>query len=101
MILYNITFNVELEVEQSWLAHMRESYIPEVMRTGLFTESRMFRLLQEPENDGCTYAVQFSADTLGHVEHYLNVHAPGISGRLMALFRHKHVAFMTLLESVN
>jgi hypothetical protein len=101
MILYNITFNVERDAEQRWLAHMRESYIPEVMETGFFTESHIYRLLQEPENDGCTYAVQFSADSLGDVEYYLSRHAPGISDRLMALFRHKHVAFMTLLESVD
>ncbi|MEO8589060.1 MAG: DUF4286 family protein, partial [Flavobacteriales bacterium] len=47
MILYNVTINIDLDVEREWLVWMKETHIPEVMATGLFLESRMFRVLAD------------------------------------------------------
>ncbi len=43
MIIYNVTVNVEKEVEEVWVNWMKETHIPEILATGLFHEhiSRM------------------------------------------------------------
>ena len=101
MILYNITFSVEPDIEREWLAYIREQYIPEVLATGKFNTSTLFRLLGETANSDSTFALQFTAENLGEVQTYLDRYAPGITDKHLARFRHKHVAFMTLLESVD
>lgn len=101
MILYNITFSIEPDIEREWLGYMSKQYIPEVLATGKFIKCTLFRLLGETANSDSTFALQFTAENLGEVQSYLDRFAPGITDSHLARFRHKHVAFMTLLESVD
>ncbi len=101
MHLYNITFNIEPEIRNEWLRWIREKYVPFVMETGLFLDHKLFRLLNETENEGFTYSLQFFADSLDKVDEYLEQSAREITARHNDAFRHKHVSFMTLLESVE
>jgi hypothetical protein len=101
MILYNITFNIEPEIQQDWITWMKEKYFPYVLTTKLFFDVRMFRLLNEIENQGLTYTVQFFSDSLEKVNTYLEEFASDIVAHHNEAFRHKHVSFMTILENVD
>ena len=101
MILYNITFNIEKEIEKEWLFWMRENYFSYVLGTDLFFDVKLFRLLNEAENDGITYSVQFFTDSLDKVELYLEKYAKKIVETHNEAYKYKHVSFMTLLESVE
>jgi hypothetical protein len=101
MILYNITFNIEPEIQEKWLSWIREHYFTYVLETDLFFDVKLFRLLNEAENQGITYSVQFFTDTLDKAEIYLEKYAPDIVARHNEAFRYKHVSFMTLLEGVE
>jgi hypothetical protein len=101
MILYNITFNIETEIKGEWLGWINQHYLPFVLNTSLFSDVKMYRLLNETENDGLTYSVQFFSDSLEKVNSYLENYAPAITDRHNQTFRHKHVSFMTILESVD
>lgn len=101
MILYNITFNIEPEIQNEWHGWMKNVYLPFVMETELFFDAKMYRLLNEAENQGFTYSVQFFAHSLDLANTYLENHAPVIVEKHNEAFRHKHVSFMTILESVE
>jgi hypothetical protein len=101
MILYNITFNIEPNIKDEWLSWMSEYYYPYIMDTGLFSEYKLFRLIHETENEGFTYSVQFFSESLSKVNTYLEKYAPTITETHNEVFKHKHVAFMTILESVD
>ena len=101
MILYNITFNIEPEIQNEWHSWMKNEYFPFVMGTDLFFEVKMFRLLNETENEGLTFSVQFYSDSLEKANTYLENHAPEIVNRHNQAFKYKHVSFMTILESVE
>jgi len=101
IILYNITFNIEQEIQSEWHAWMKHKYFPFVMDTDLFLEVKMFRLLKETENEGITYSVQFFSDSLEKVNDYLENFAPQIVDKHNQAFKYKHVSFMTILESVE
>jgi len=101
MILYNITFNIEPEIREEWLAWMKEHYYTYVLGTDLFFDVKLFRLLNETENEGITYSVQFFTDTLDKAEVYLEKYASEIVTRHNETFKYRHVSFMTLLESVE
>lgn len=101
MILYNITVSIEPGIEEDWINYMQMVYIPAVMKTGLFMENRLFRLLNAPEDSGPTFAIQFLADGLEKVDEYLEQYAPEIVSMHNEKYRHQHVAFMTMLESID
>lgn len=101
MILYNITFNIEPEIQSEWHAWMKNTYLPYVLATELFVDVKMYRLLNEAENEGFTYSVQFFAHSLDMANTYLENYAPAIVDKHNEAFRHKHVSFMTILESVD
>ncbi len=81
MIIYNITINVEKEVEVEWLKWMKEKHIAEILATGYFHEHKILRLLNETENEGETYAVQYFTDSLDKLEAYMVEKAPQLQGR--------------------
>jgi hypothetical protein len=79
---------------------MKAKHIPDVLRTGMFTEYKMYKVLHD-NNDGTTsYSVQYFSDSLEKVVQYLEVFAPALVEEHRALFKDKHVAFRTLLEEI-
>lgn len=100
MILYNVTVNIDKAVEAEWKAWMKEVHIPEVLATGLFVESKFFRLLQE-EPQGTTYSVQYFAESIEKFKEYEEKYAHQLQQEHMQKYGNKAMAFRTLLESVD
>ena len=59
MYIYNVTVSVDPAVAEEWLAWMRETHIPEVLATGLFTGHSLLRVLTTDAEEGITYSVQY------------------------------------------
>ena len=70
MIIYNITINIEDSVHEEWLEWMKTVHIPDVMKTGMFTDSRILRVLVEESLGGQTYSVQYTCDSLEKYQQY-------------------------------
>ena len=100
MIIYNVTVNIDLDVETQWVKWMKEVHIPEVMATGLFLESRMMRVLANDEG-GTSYAIQYSVADMAHFESYQRDHAPRLQAETEKFYDGKFAAFRTLLEVVH
>ncbi|GAA5035765.1 hypothetical protein GCM10011506_31830 [Marivirga lumbricoides] len=100
MIIYNVTVNVEKEIEKEWVNWMKETHIPDILATGFFHDHRMLRLLNETEGEGETYAVQYFTDDLDKLENYMTKEAPRLRDEHFAKFQNKCVSFRTFLETV-
>lgn len=100
MIIYNVTLNVDTDVAEKWLSWMKETHIPEVMRTGMFIDYRLCRVLAEEEG-GLTYAVQYTCKDMSTYEKYRDECAPALQAETARVFGGKFVAFRTLLEVVE
>ncbi len=101
MILYNVTIKIDNDIENEWLDWVKDNYIQRTLNTGLFYDYKLLRLLNVNDDDGITYAVQFFAKSLSLAENFLNNHAQEITNEHRLKFQNRHVAFMTLLESVD
>ena len=99
MMLYNITFGIDREVEIEWLTWMKGQFIPAVMETGLFTDWKIYKVLNEEESS-VSYSVQYFARTLEDVINFVEHIEPGLNQTLLKKYKDRHVAFRTLLESV-
>lgn len=100
MFLYNVTVGIDKDVEQEWLEWMKQKHIPDVMRTGMFVDSRIYKILHENDDGSISYSVQYFAESLDHVQQYLEIFAPALVEEHRQRFLNKHVAFRTLLEEV-
>lgn len=97
MIIYNVTVNIEKKYEQDWLQWMREQHIPDVMSTGLFQKSRLFKVMVE-EEQGITYSIQYEVRDRETLQLYQEVYAPKLQAEFRARYGDRAVSFRTLLQ---
>lgn len=100
MIIYNVTISIDADAHDEWLAWMKEVHIPEVMATGLFTTSRMLKVL-DAADDGLTYAIQYTAVDMAAYERYRDEHAPRLQASTQQRYGGRFAAFRTLLEVID
>ncbi|MDN5212628.1 DUF4286 family protein [Fulvivirgaceae bacterium BMA12] len=101
MILYNVTVNIDDDVREEWITWMKTKHIPDVLATGQFIDHRFYKLIEEVQNGGTTYSIQFFARSMREIDHYLANFATRLRDDHLQKFKDKHVAFRTVLESVD
>ena len=101
MLVYNVTIKVNLSIHDEWLKWMKSKHIPDVMHTGLFLDHKIFRILEEDEREGISYAIQYIAANMGDYLEYQRAHAPELQKEHTEKYKDQFVAFRTLLKSVE
>jgi hypothetical protein len=100
MLLYNETIGIDKDIEAQWLLWMKEEYLPAMMNTGMFNDSKIYRILHDNEDGTISYSVQYFSPTIEHIQKYLDTFAPKMAAEHHNKFANKHVVFRTLLEQV-
>jgi hypothetical protein len=100
MLLYNVTVGIDKDAEQEWLEYMRGKHIQDVMNTGLFVQSKMYKVLHDQEDGTISYSIQYFARSIEDVQQYLEVFAPVLIEQHKKKFANRHIAFRTLLEEI-
>ncbi len=100
MILYNITYGIDITIEDEWVQWMRDTYIPLILSTQLFTGHRFYKVLSHDEPESASYCVQYFTPSIEQFNRYLEQHASTFQTLLHERYKNKHVAFNTLLEEV-
>ena len=100
MIVYNVTINVEEDVHEEWLGWITATHIPDLMNTGCFKDSKIFRLLTPEPEDGETYVIQYYCDTIEDYERYQIEHAAVLQSEHKERFRGSFTSFRTVMEQV-
>lgn len=101
MILYNITFTVNNEIEEDFVNWMKETHIPDIFATGLFIEHKFFRLLNSPDDQVTNYSLQFYAESTKKLIEYEGRFAHALRYETQARYGQKALAFRTLMELVK
>ena len=76
---------------------MRQEHIPDLMKTGLFVDAKLCRLLEQDETDGKTYVAQYFLDSMEHYNSYIAEHAPRMRDKGFKRFGNKFIAFRTVM----
>ena len=100
MLLLNETIGIDKDVETEWIQWIKENHVPAVLRTGMFVDFRMYRVLHDQDDGSVSYSLQYFSNNLDNVQQYLEVFAPRIVEEHRRKFHNKHVAFRTLLEEI-
>ena len=100
MIVYNVTVKIDLSVHDLWIKWMKEEHIPRVMETGCFVDHKVYRILQEDETEGISYAFQYFANNITDYFNYQKNFAAALQKQSLDLFPGKYSAFRTILKEV-
>ena len=100
MILYNVTINIDYDVHDEWLDCMKNKHIPDVLKTGLFIENKICRILAE-EDGGKSYSIQYFLKNMDDYYTYQKEYAPSLQLEHTQKYEGKFAAFRTILEVVH
>jgi hypothetical protein len=100
MLIYNVTVNIDHEIHDEWLEWMKKTHIPQVMQSKLFTDSRLCLMLNTDEEEGNTYAVQYTCPGMKEFEEYTQKYANALKAAYNEKFEGKFVAFQSLMQVV-
>ena len=100
MFLYNITVGIDKAVEIEWLAWVKKNYLPAILATGYFLDSKLYKIVMQDDEQSVSYSIQLFTDKIEKVVDYLDKHTSTIIELHRQQFKDKHVIFNTLLEEV-
>lgn len=101
MFIYNVTTKVDPSIHEIWVEWMKQTHIPDIMKTGCFTEFQFVKLLEQDESDGPTYAVQYRAASKADYNRYLEIHANQLRNQVFAVWGNKFISFRSLMQVVH
>ncbi|MBS1513563.1 MAG: DUF4286 family protein [Bacteroidetes bacterium] len=101
MIIYNVTMSIEESIHNEWLDWMKNIHIPEVLATGLFVESKILKLRSPEPEEGFTYAIQYTLNSMAELDTYQTQFAPALRKKTDEKFGGKFHAFRTILETID
>lgn len=100
-MIYNVTIKISPEERFGWVQWMKEIHIPEVMETACFKSFRFLHLEGYDDEEGFTYAIQYTCPSQDLFEIYQRDHAPALQRKHKERFDGKFVAFRTILEIIE
>jgi predicted GIY-YIG superfamily endonuclease len=101
VIIYNVTIKVAPEIDDMWVKWMKEEHMNDLVNTGLFTDSRLCRLLEQDDSEGRTYTAQYFCQTMEDYNTYIDQYAPIMREKGIKRFGDKFIAFRTVMEIVG
>ena len=77
MIIYSVTISIQASIEADWVEWMNKIHVPDVLRTGCFSECRIYRVLGA-DGDEPTYVMQYQCRSLEEYHRYRDNFAPAL-----------------------
>jgi len=100
MIVYNITFKVRWSILEKWIIWQREEHIPAHLETGLFDEYKFFRLLEQDEDEGPTFVIQYITSDEDRYQQFIIAFAAGLQQEAWSKWGDNFIAFRTLMGAL-
>ncbi len=101
MIVYNISVKVDNNIEQNWLVWQQHEHIPEIIATGLFSDCRLFKLLDHDHEESSTYVIQYSTDAREKYDQYVSIHAKKLQQKAFEKWGNSFIAFRSLMQQIK
>ncbi|MGB0429196.1 MAG: DUF4286 family protein [Bacteroidia bacterium] len=100
MIIYSVTVKIDESVKQDWLDYMQNEHIPDVMKSGCFTNHIFTRVVGTSEEKENSFNIQYFCNQMKDMHKYQVQFAPKLQKDHAEKFGEKALAFRTLLEEV-
>ena len=78
-----------------------EQQIPAILKTGLFDSYQLYRLLDQEEEEGPTFVIQFFTSNPERYEQFVIEFAPAIQQAGWDKWGNNFIAFRTVMEQIR
>lgn len=99
MIIYSVTITIEAGIESEWVDWMNGVHIPDVLRTGCFSECRIYKV-SGSGSDEQTYVMQYQCGSMEEYHNYRDNFAPALQKQHTDRFSGRFRGSRQLLEQV-
>ena len=100
MILYSVTIILQASIESEWLDWMSRVHVPDVLRTGCFSECRIYKVIDSQSNEP-TYMLQYVCRSLEEYHRYRDNFAPALQKDHSDRFAGRFRASRQILEEIK
>jgi uncharacterized protein DUF4286 len=100
MIIYSVTITIQASIGSEWVDWMNRVHVPDVLRTGCFSECRFYNVLGS-EGDELTYVLQYRCRSLEEYHRYRDNFAPALQKEHSDRFGGSFRGSRQLLEEIR
>lgn len=101
MIVYNVTVKVLHGIADAWVEWLMKEHAPAIVATGCFESFRAHRLLEQDEEEGPTFSIQYYAADRSGYERYLTEFAPQFRQEGLDRWGNGFIAFRSVMEVIH
>ncbi len=98
-IIYNTSYIIHEDIEQEWIAFMREQYIAVLQENNLCRDI-IFTKVSIDQPEGKTYSLQLVFNTEEEQEHFLFNWLPTIEEKIIQNYTNQYVCFSCVLKEI-
>jgi Domain of unknown function (DUF4286) len=99
MIIYSVTITIEESIESEWVEWMNSVHVPDVLRTGCFSECRIYRILGSDAVEPI-YVLQYQCRSIEEYHRYRDNFAPALQKEHTDRFAGRFRGSRQLLEEI-
>ncbi len=99
MITYSVTITIQASIESEWVDWMNRVHVPDVLRTGCFSECRTYKVLGA-DGDEPVYVMQYQCRSVEEYHRYRDNFAPALQKEHSDRFGGRFRGSRQLLEEV-
>ena len=101
MLIYNTTFQIDINDARNFVIWLSECYIPEVEQNGKLKNPRLTQIISHQEPDSECFSLQWEVEDTATLHRWHTEQGMAMNEEMMKVFKDKVVGFPTLMEVIK
>ena len=101
MLIYNTTYQIDINDARNFVIWIHESYIPQVLEHGILKNPRLVRILSHKEQETECFSLQWEVEDSADLHKWHVAQGMKLNEELLRIFKDKVVGFPTLMEVIE
>ena len=101
MLIYNTTYQVDMNDARNFVIWLTECYIPEVEKNGKLNNARLTQILSHQDPDSECFSLQWEVEDSATLHRWHTEQGIALNEEMMKIFKYKIVGFPTLMEVIK
>ena len=101
MLIYNTTYQVDINDARNFVIWLTECYIPEVEKNGKLNNARLTQILSHQDPDSECFSLQREVEDSATLHRWHTEQGMALNEEMMKIFKDKIVGFPTLMEVIK
>lgn len=101
MLIYNTTFQIDINDARNFVIWLSECYIPEVEQNGKLKNPRLTQIISHQEPDSECFSLQWEVENSAVLHHWHTEQGMELNEEMMKIFKNRVVGFPTLMDVIK